>query len=291
VLPVRSIRSITSLVAVAFFIAGVAQSFAAAPPAPAPAPILLPAPGAPGVANPLSPLGPGDSLNLHVFGQPDMDSVLTVADDGTINVPLAGSVQVLGLSGDQAARRIEKALKDGRFFVDPHVTLTVTQSLSQRVSVLGEVKTPGRYPVDSRTSIPELLAEAGDRTPDASSTIYVLRPDATGNVKRYPIEIQSLTGAGKAAQVTLRAGDTLYVPRADQFYIQGEVQKPGKYSIVPNLTVLQAISIGGGLTAKGSNRRFDIKRAGPNGQQTTLKAKPDDLIQPDDVIVVKESIF
>jgi polysaccharide export outer membrane protein len=220
-----------------------------------------------------------------------MDSVLTVADEGTINVPLVGSVQVLGLSGDQAARRIEKALKDGRFFIDPHVTLTLTQSLSQRVSVLGEVKTPGRYPIDSRTSITEVLAEAGDRTADAASTIFVLRPDASGTTRRYPIDIQSLTGADKAAGVSLRAGDTLYVPRAEQFYIQGEVQKPGKYALVPNLTVLQAISIGGGLTPKGSSRRFDIKRAGQKGQQETIKGRPDDLVQPDDVIVVKESIF
>ena len=286
-----AVRKFVSVVAVALLIADAGVSFAAAPPAAAPIPVPVAPPAPPGQANPLSPLGPGDSLNLHVFGQPDMDSVITVSDNGTINVPLVGSVQVLGLSGDQAARRIEIALKDGRFFVDPHVTLTVTQSLSQRVSVLGEVKTPGRYPIDSRTSIPELLAEAGDRTPDASSTIYVLRPDASGNTKRYPIDIQSLTGAAKAAGVTLRAGDTLYVPRAEQFYIQGEVQKPGKYALVPNLTVLQAISIGGGLTPKGSNRRFDIKRAGPKGQQETIKARPDDLILPDDVIVVKESIF
>ena len=285
-----SIRTLTRIAVVALLLAGVTDGFAAAAPAAVPVPVPAVA-GAPGVANPLSPLGPGDSVTLHVFGQPDMDNVLTVTDSGTVTVPLAGAVPVLGLSSDQAARRIEAALKEGRFFVDPHVTLTVTQSLSQRVAVIGEVKTPGRYPIETKTSLTELLAEAGDRTPDAASTIYILRPDASGATKRYPIDIQSLTGANKAAEVSLRAGDTLYVPRAEQFYIQGEVQRPGKYALVPNLTVLQAISIGGGLTPKGSNRRFDIKRAGPRGQQATIKAKPDEFVQPDDVIVVKESIF
>jgi polysaccharide export outer membrane protein len=259
---------------------------------------VLPVPAAPGLpaaataVGPLTPLGPGDSVTLHVFGQPDMDTVLGVADDGTVRVPLAGSVPVGGLSPETAARRVEKAFKDGGFFVDPHVTLTVTQSLSQRVSVLGEVKTPGRYPVDSKTTIVDLLAQAGGQTEFASSTVYVLRTDAAGAVKRYPVNLKGLLDPGTSApSQLLRAGDSLYVPRAEQFFILGEVQKPSMYKLEPNLTVLQAISLAGGVTPKGSDRRVDIKRVGKNGEQVVVKAKPNDLVQPDDVIRVKESIF
>jgi polysaccharide export outer membrane protein len=83
----------------------------------------------------------------------------------------------------------------------------------------------------------------------------------------------------------------VYVPRAEQFFILGEVQKPSMYKLEPNLTVLQAISVAGGVTPKGSDRRVEIKRAGKNGQQVVIKPKPNDLVQPDDVIRVKESIF
>jgi polysaccharide export outer membrane protein len=216
--------------------------------------------------------------------------VLGVADDGTIRVPLAGAVQVGGASPESAARRVEKAFKDGGFFVDPHVTLTVTQSLSQRVSVLGEVKLPGRYPIDAKTTMIDLLAQAGGETEFASDTVYVLRTDAGGTVKRFPVNLKSLVGPLAPTQL-LRAGDSVVVPRAEQFFILGEVQKPNMYKLEPNLTVLQAISLAGGVTAKGSDRRVEIKRAGKNGDQLVIKPKPNDFVQPDDVIRVKESIF
>jgi len=272
----------------------VAPTWAAqrAPAAPLPVPALPGVPAAANAVGPLTPLGPGDSVTMHVFGQPDMDTVLGVADDGTIRVPLAGAIQVGGSSPETAARRVEKAFKDGGFFVDPHVTLTVTQSLSQRVSVLGEVKTPGRYPVDAKTTIIDLLAQAGGETEFASDTVYVLRTDPTGSVKRYPVNVKGLVGAGPSTPTQLlRAGDSVYVPRAAQFFILGEVQKPSMYKLEPNLTVLQAISLAGGVTPKGSDRRVEIKRAGKNGEQVVIKPKPNDLVQPEDVIRVKESIF
>jgi polysaccharide biosynthesis/export protein len=263
---------------------------AAAAPAPVPAPVAAPA--APGNApSPLTPLGAGDSVTLHVFGQPDMDTVLGVADDGTIRIPLAGNVQVGSLSAESAARRVEKAFKDGGFFVDPHVTLTVTQSLSQRVSVLGEIKMPGRYPVDAKTTIVDLLAQAGGETEFASNTVYVLRTDAAGVVKRYPVNLKGLIDSGTLAPTQLlHGGDSVYVPRAEQFFILGEVQKPSMYKLEPNLTVIQAISLAGGVTPRGSDRRVEIKRTGKNGEQV-IKPKPNDLVLPDDVIRVKESIF
>ena len=243
-------------------------NFAAAAQQPAPM-IQPPAPAAPGaVVSPLTPLGPGDSVTLHVFGQPDMDSVLAVADDGTIRVPLAGSVQVGGVAADEAARRVEKAFKDGGYFVSPHVSLTVTQSLSQRISVLGEVHAPGRYPIDSKTTILDLLAQAGGPTELASNTVYILHTDASGGVKRYPVTLQGLTtSGGVGAGQALHAGDSVFVPRAEQFYILGEVQKPSMYKLEPNLTVIQAISIAGRRHCQGQRpaRRNQARRQGWQG--------------------------
>jgi polysaccharide export outer membrane protein len=284
-------KSIPGVLSVLLLLSLWAAPALAAQPAAQPLPVAPPPPVA-NTAGPLSPMGPGDSVTLHVFGQPDMDTVLGVADDGTIRVPLAGAIQVGGLSPEAGARQVEKAFKDGGFFVDPHVTLTVTQSLSQRVSVLGEVRQPGRYPVDARTSIIDLLAQAGGETEFASETVYVLRTDAAGAVKRYPVNLKGLTDPrGSAPTQLLHAGDSVFVPRAEQFYILGEVQKPSMYKLEPNLTVLQAISLAGGITAKGSDRRVEIKRTGKDGQQVVIKPKPNDFVQPDDVIRVKESIF
>lgn len=246
------------------------------------------------MAGPLMPLGPQDSVTVHIDEDPNTapPAPVTVADDGTLRIPYVGPIPVGGLSPDAAARRAEKALKDSRFFVNPHVTITVVQSLSQRVSVLGEVKTPGRYPVDAKTSIVDLIALAGGFTELSADVIYVSRTDASGNIKKYAVNMRGLNDPKNTMpEQALRGGDSVFIPRADQFFILGEVQKPAMYKLEANMTVEQAISVAGGITAKGSERRVEIKRNGKNGADIAIKAKPGDLVQPGDVIRVKESIF
>ena len=236
-------------------------------------------------------LGPGDSVGIQVYGQPDMTTVVYVSDDGTIPVPLAGPVQIAGLSPSEASKRIEKALKDGMFLVDPHVTLTVTVSRSQRVSVLGQVARPGVYPIESTTTIFDLLALAGGALDTGSEEIFLLRNDANGALQRYPINLKGLDSAKSAIpEQSLRGGDSILVPRAEQFYIYGEVTAPNKYRVERDMTVVQAIARAGGVTPRGSERRVDIKRL-VDGKYVTVKAKLNDPVQPDDVIHVKESIF
>jgi polysaccharide export outer membrane protein len=236
--------------------------------------------------------GPGDSVKIEVYGQPDMTTTVYVSDDGTIPVPLAGAVQISGLSPSEASQRIEKALRDGGFLVEPHVTLTVIQSLSQRVSVLGQVGKPGVYPVESNTTIYDLLAAAGGALETAANVVFLLRPDQAGNVQRYPINLTGLENAKSAIpNQALRGGDSIFVPRGEQFYIYGEVMAPNKYRVEPEMTVIQAIIRAGGVTPRGSERRVDIKRMTSSGKYETFKAKLNDLIKADDVIHVKESIF
>lgn len=236
-------------------------------------------------------IGPGDSVSIQVYGQPDMSTVVYVSDDGAIPVPLAGPVQIGGLSPAEAAKRIEKALKNGNFLVDPHVTLTVTVSRSQRVSVLGQVGHPGQYPIEANTTIFDLLALAGGALDTGSEDIFLLRADASGTLQRYPINLKGLEKAkGVIPGQTLRGGDSILVPKADQFYIYGEVTTPNKYRVEPDMTVIQAIARAGGVTPRGSERRVDIKRL-VEGKYVTLKAKLNDPVKADDVIHVKESIF
>jgi polysaccharide export outer membrane protein len=246
----------------------------------------------PAAKAPLLQLGPGDSVSIQVYGQPDLSTTVYVADDGTVSIPLAGNVPVAGMSPAQASGRIEAALKSANILVDPHVSITVTQSRSQRVSVLGQVGSPGRYAIESNTSILDLLAQAGGITATGSDILYILRQDKTGKEVRYPVDLKGLAkGSSAVPTVTLQGGDSVFVPKAEQFSIYGEVTTPGRYRVEPGMTVIEAIARAGGITLRGSQRRVEIKRKQANGTYSTVKAKLGDLVQPDDVIQVKESIF
>ena len=241
---------------------------------------------------PLVALGPGDSVNIKVYGQPDMDGTVLVADDGTLSVALVGPVPVGGLSPSDAAKRVEQALVDGHYLNSPHVTLTVTQSRSQRVSVLGEVHAPGRYAVESNTTILDLLAVAGGTTDAAGDLVYVLHPEADGSVSRRVINLhQVMQPSDVPTDRVIQSGESVFVPRAEQFYVYGAVNTPGAYRLEPGMTVRQAIARAGGVSTRGSDRRVEIQRRGKNGEDVVQQAKPTDIVQANDVVKVKESLF
>jgi polysaccharide export outer membrane protein len=230
-------------------------------------------------------------VTIQVFGQPDTTSVY-VGEDGTISVPLVGNVQIGGLSPVEAAARVAQALKSGGYFVDPHVTILVTQPRSQMVSVLGEVNASGQYPITPRTSVVDLLALAGGTKDTASDTVFVLRTDSSGQVNRYVVSLNGLTNSkDELPTQTLLGGDSLVVPRAQHFFVYGEVTSPGMYRLEPGMTVIEAIARAGGITPRGSEHRISVKRIRKDKEYETLKPKSGDLIQAEDIIQVKESIF
>lgn len=238
----------------------------------------------------LAPLGAGDSVSINVGGQPEMSSTEYVSTDGTVNVALVGAIQVAGLLPVEASSKIEKALKDGGFLVDPHVTVTIESARSQRVSVLGEVRAPGRYAVEPNTTVFDLIAQAGGLADTSADVGYITRRDSQGNVNRISVTLKNAIDE-RSQSITMRGGDELFVPVAAQLYIYGQVAAPGMYRIEPGMTVIQAIARAGGITAKGSQRRIELKRTGSNGKVTTIHVTPDDAVQAKDVINVKESIF
>lgn len=244
----------------------------------APAPVLV--------------LAPDDSVVVTVFGRPELATTTSVAEDGTLTLPLVGEVAVAGLTTGKAAARVANAYRQEKFLTDPQVTLTLAHARNTQISVLGAVKAPGRFPLDARTTVLDALAQAGGVTENGSSVIVLLRPDRAGKVTRYGIDLRGL-GQGRSAVPTLalRGGDSLYVPPADQFYIYGEVKAPNMYRLEPGMTVVQAISRSGGVTPRGSERRIEIKRRRPDGSYATTGADLGDLLQPDDVVRIKERIF
>lgn len=237
-------------------------------------------------------LGVGDSVQILVYGQGDLGATVSVADDGTIPVALVGSVPVAGLSPSEAAKRIEEALRNGKFVNDPHVTISVSQSISQRVSVLGEVGAPGRYAIDGRTTIFELLAQAGGTRETSAEEIFLVRTNPDGTSARYPIDLKGLVDRSTAMpSQSLQGGDVIIVPKAERFYVYGEIKSPGVYRLERDLTVEQAITLAGGVSQTGSLRRVEVKRTSPEGREVTKSVKLGDKVQPNDIIRVKESIF
>lgn len=237
-------------------------------------------------------LGTGDAVVVQVFGRPEFNTTAYVSEDQTILVPLAGSVRVGGLSPADAATQVAEALRAGEYLVDPQVSVTFSQFRSQQVSVLGEVHTPGRYPIESKTSVLDMLAQAGGVSEVGADTIVLIRPGADGKTQRIPVDLKKLTsGASDDPAVGLKGGDSLFVPRAEQYYVYGEVQTPNMYRLESGTTVVQAISRSGGLTPRGSDRRIEIKRQVAEGKYKTFDAELGDPVKPNDVIRVKERLF
>jgi len=263
------------------------------PPAPSTATTSTPASeAARNEGEPTLRLGTGDAVTVQIYGRPEFNTTAYVSEDQTISVPLAGAVKVGGKSPADAARAVAQALKDGQFLVDPQVSITFSQFRSQQVSVLGEVHTPGRFPIESKTSVLDMLAQAGGINETGADMIVLIRPTSDGQSQRIPIDIKKLTsGEPGSFAVMLKGGDSLFVPRAEQYYVYGEVQQPNMYRLESGTTVVQAITRSGGLTPRGSERRIEIKRKVADGKYKTFDADLGDSVQPNDVIRVKERLF
>jgi polysaccharide biosynthesis/export protein len=114
-----------------------------------------------------------------------------------------------------------------------------------------------------------------------------LRRDGRSQV----IDLEALFSGDASQNPAVAHGDTINVPRAPRFYIYGEVQKPGAYRLDRNMTLSRAISAGGGLTARGSERRAVVKRRDKSGRELSASIDSSDPIREDDVLYVKESLF
>jgi len=225
-------------------------------------------------------LGVGDAVRVTVFQQPDLTTEARVSDKGTIAIPLLGEVKVGGLTTSEAGGKIADGYKNGKYLKNPQVTVALTTLRSRQVSLLGHVARPGRYPLEETSSkLADVIAAAGGLTPEGSDQVTVVRNG----------QQQKVAALGKDFE--LKGGDTVVVERAPQFYIYGEVTRAGAYRMEPNMTVMQAISVGGGITPRGSDRRLKLRRTGADGKVVETDASLQDVVKPGDVIYVKESLF
>jgi polysaccharide export outer membrane protein len=235
------------------------------------------------------PLGNADVLKISVYNNPDLTTEARVSQDGNISFPLIGQVAVAGLPAAAAEKKIAGLLESGGFVKKPQVNIIVTMMQSQQVSVLGQVNRPGRFAIDASRNVLDILALAGGVSGDGGDLVSLLRK-RDGVTTKEIIDIVEIVRSG-AAQPDVAGGDVIYVERAPRFYIYGEVQRPGLFRLERNMTVLQALAAGGGLTARGTERGLRVKRRDADGKLQIIDAQHDDLLRPDDVVYVKESLF
>ena len=237
-------------------------------------------------------LGPGDIVRITVFQSPDLTTETRVSEVGTLSFPLIGSVPVGGLSLSQSEKKIADMLRDGGFVQKPQVNILPMQIRSSQVAVLGHVNRPGRYPLETvNVRLSDMLATAGGVATTGADTI-VLMGTREGKPIRREIDIPMLFLKGDGAgDVPLMGGDVLYVNRAPMFYIYGEVQRPGAFRLERDMTIMQGLATGGGLTIRGTEKGLRVHRRDADGKLQIVEAKLDEPLKADDVIYVRESLF
>jgi polysaccharide biosynthesis/export protein len=240
-------------------------------------------------------IGPGDLVSVSVLQVPELDQRGRVADSGELSLKLGGMVKLEGLTPEQGARAIERALEAGQLVVSPAVTLTVDQYATQNVSVLGEVKEPGSYPAFTSRSVVEVLAQAGGVTSLADRRITI---EGHQSRRRFHYYLSNNPDQALQTQVMVFPGDKIIVPRVDLVYVLGDVARPGGFPKATNdsrLTVLQAVSLAGGTppNAAPSHTRLIRKHADGTYEEIHVPLsdmqkgkKPDMPLEADDILYV-----
>ena len=235
-------------------------------------------------------MGTGDVLRITVYGQPDLTTEARVGENGNITFPLIGEIKLAGRSPAQGETEISQRLSKGGFILKPFVSLNVVQYRSQQISVLGRVNRPGKFTLEKISRMTDALALAGGIIIDGADTVTLVRT-RDGKLEYSDIDVIALfKEGGEASNVLIQDGDILNVARQHVFYIYGEVQRPGAFRLEQNMSVVQALTMGGGVTARGTQRGIKILRRDTGGLQK-LDAQLADPVKRDDVIYVKESLF
>jgi polysaccharide export outer membrane protein len=242
-------------------------------------------------------IGPQDVLKVTVFDEPDLSQSYRVDLDGMITFPLIGRMPAGGHTLSEFQDRLRDQLANG-FIRNPQVRVEVEQYKSQSVFVLGEVRTPGRISMTGSKTLLEALAEAGSPTSAANSAITITHPRkastgsaaVNGAASEEDKSIVDLRDLQSAQNYILHDGDIVTVPKAQSFFIGGEVRTNGNFIYQPDMTLAQAVTLAGGLTERGTYRGAYATRI-VKGKPVKVDLNEQDKIKPEDTIRIGRRIF
>lgn len=227
-------------------------------------------------------LGRDDVIEVGILGRSDFGGRARVQADGAIQLPLIGKVPAADKTASELSDTVRKALQAGGFFADPVVTVEVVSFTSRYVTVLGAVGTPGLVPINRPYRLSEILARVGG-VRDGAADYLIVRSDSGQETR--PL-IRELSTGDLKQDPYVSAGDKIFAPAAELFYIYGQVNAAGAFPMQADMTVRMAVAKAGGLTESGSDKKITVNRAGKK-----VKLKLDEKIRPGDVMVVGERLF
>lgn len=278
------------LVMLATFAPWHAHAFVQAVAAPPAAP--QPAPHAQAQADTEYRVGPQDVIRVRIYGEEKLSGNIRIDNDGSFPFEYLGRVKAEGMTTGEIETYLAKALGDG-YLRNPQVSVEVVEYRSQSVFVTGEVRSPNKYSLPGNSTLMDVLTLAGSTTANAGNWVQitharqgveVLGPNASAE---YDIRINLRDiQTGKAQNVEMRDGDTVFVPKAERVWVVGQVRNPQGIVYEEGMTVFEAIAAAGGITEKGSNSRIEIIRI-ENGQRKSIDAKQTDVLKPGDQVNVR----
>ena len=259
-------------------------------------------------------LGPDDQLEISGPELTDAtNKPVRINGEGNVQVPLAGSVHVAGLTVQQTEQELDKTLS--KYIRNPQVVVNVVEVRSQPVSVLGAVNSPGVHQVQGHKTVLEMLAAAGGIRQDAGYSIRITRQvewgciplpgaqfDATGKYSVAEVNLQKIMNAKTPEEnIQIFPHDVISVPKAEMVYVIGEVHRSGGFVLGEHksISVLQALSLAEGLNTGADPRHAKILRLKPEAdQREELKVdvkdalngkKPDFPLQGEDILFIPGS--
>lgn len=241
-------------------------------------------------------IGPGDEVDVNIYGAPDLSGHARVGSDGTISLPLIGYLRIAGLTSEQAQQAISRQLQDKNVVKSPQVSVFVKEYTNSEISVAGEVAKPGVFSVLGPHRLLDVLEAAGGMTDKASDTITISH---RGSDQLTTVHLSNDPAVTARANVELQPGDTVVVPKAGIVYVLGEVNRPGGYALNSSggVTLLQVLAAAGGTTNLASLSGTKMVRRTASGlkeipvpMKSLLHAKVADFpMKPGDIIYVPSS--
>jgi polysaccharide export outer membrane protein len=250
-------------------------------------------------------IGPKDLLEIKVVELPELNLAVRVSEDGSITLPLIGRVELGGMTKDAAERKIAALLAE-KYVNNPQVSVFIKEYQSNRVALIGAVKTPGMYEMIGSMNLLELISKAGGFADNPGNDLYVAREGKDGIQVKLTINLDDLIINGnQSLNIPLQPRDIVTVPvdKIIQVYVWGEVKNPGALSVKlsKKITLMQAIAQAGGTTATAKKSAVVIKRKDEKtGKDIQIKVNLNDIIKgkaPDpplkegDVVYVPESFW
>ncbi len=242
-------------------------------------------------------LMPGDSIQVSVFGVDELQNLVGKIDTrGSVSLPLVGNVRIGGLTLMEAKKVLKKAFE--KYVTNPRVNVEITEYNGFRVSVLGEVEKPDVYSLKGTRTVLDVLAMAGGLKDDASRTVILTHLGPQKHNAIY-INLTKLVNNWKFSKdLMLQPGDILYVPKADNIFVDGFVRSPNSYPLTQPTTVTDAITEAGGMKLDADPTKVVIYRRNEAGKNKIIKINIDKIrngeeknvyLEPNDVVIVPSS--